>query len=94
MPVVLPQGGKESGEEVVTVHVSGDGAVFWNREPVERAALPARLAHYRTQVENLRVLVASDERARFGTAVVMLDALRKAGISQFSVETRPRPTGK
>ena len=56
--------------------------------------VPARIAYYKTQTEDPRVLIAGDERARFGVTVAVLDEVRKAGIVKFSVETRPRATGK
>ncbi|MES1168517.1 MAG: biopolymer transporter ExbD, partial [Oleiharenicola lentus] len=50
--------------------------------------------HYKTQTDNPRILIAGDEKARFGLTVAVLDEVRKAGIDKFSVETRPRATGK
>jgi biopolymer transport protein ExbD len=53
-----------------------------------------RLDHYLSQTEDPRVLIAGDERARFGFTVEVLDIVREAGVKKFSVETRPRATGK
>jgi len=53
-----------------------------------------RLNQYKTQVPTPRVLIAGDDKARFGTAVLALDEVRKAGIEQVSVETVVRGTGK
>jgi biopolymer transport protein ExbD len=52
------------------------------------------LNQYKTQVPTPRVLIAGDDKARFGTAVLALDEVRKAGIEQVSVETVVRGTGK
>ena len=81
-------------DESVTIQVSGDGAIFWNRELIDMGEVPARIAHYKTQTDDPRILIAGDERARFGLTVAVLDEVRKAGIEKFSVETRTRPTGK
>lgn len=78
----------------VTIQVSGDGAIFWNRELIDMGEVPSRLAFFKTQSEDPRILIAGDEKARFGLTVAVLDEVRKAGISKFSVETRTRPTGK
>lgn len=83
-----------SEKDNVTLQVSGDGALFWNREPIDMGELPSRIAHFKTQSEDPRILIAGDEKARFGATVTVLDEVRKAGIEKFSVETRTRPTGK
>ena len=80
--------------DIATIQVSGDGAIFWNKELIDMGEVPARIAYYKTQTEDPRVLIAGDERARFGVTVAVLDEVRKAGIVKFSVETRPRATGK
>ena len=97
VPVDLPQAAPPSSDkppEAVTIQVSGDGAIFWNRELIDMGEVPARIAHYKTQTDDPRVLIAGDEKARFGVTVAVLDEVRKAGITKFSVETRPRATGK
>ena len=95
LPVVLPRGGEPADKpEVVTIQTSGEGAIFWNRELIEPAELPGRLAHYKTTASDPRILVTGDERARFGATIALLDAIHRAGIAHVSVETRPRPTGR
>ena len=96
VPVDLPSGGdpQRKGEEPTTIQVSGDGAVYWNRELVDMGDLAALIANYKKEVEDPKILVAGDEKARFGATVAVLDEIRKAGIEKFSVETRTRPTGK
>jgi biopolymer transport protein ExbD len=37
------------------------------------------------------VLVGGDDQARYGDTVRALDEVRKAGITQVSIETAPRP---
>lgn len=99
VPVDLPVAGSPPDPnapppEVVTIQVSGDGAIFWNRELIDMGEVPSRIAYYKTQTEDPRILLAGDEKARFGVTVAVLDEVRKAGITKFSVETRTRPTGK
>lgn len=97
VPVDLPSAQPSTSaakEEPTTIQVSEGGAVYWNRELVDVADLPAMLANYRKEVEDPKVLIAGDEKARFGATVAVLDEIRKAGIEKFSVETRTRPTGK
>jgi biopolymer transport protein ExbD len=99
VPVDLPVAAPPSStppnpNDNVTIQVSGEGAIFWNRELIDMAEVPSRLAFFKTQTEDPRILIAGDERARFGVTVAVLDEVRKAGIQKFSVETRTRPTGK
>lgn len=94
LPVAAPPTNAPPSPDTVTIQVSGEGAIFWNRELIELGEVPSRLAYYKTQTEDARVLIAGDEKARFGATVAILDEVRKAGITKFSVETRTRPTGK
>jgi len=96
LPVAAPPKDQAPPNEKdnVTIQVSGDGAIFWNKEMIDMADVPSRLAYFKTQTEDPRVLIAGDEKARFGFTVAVLDEVRKAGIAKFSVETRTRPTGK
>jgi biopolymer transport protein ExbD len=94
LPVAPPPSKEKPPEDNVTIQVSGDGAIFWNKELIDMGEVPARIAHYKTQTDDPRILIAGDEKARFGFTVAVLDEVRKAGITKFSVETRPRATGK
>jgi biopolymer transport protein ExbD len=99
VPVDLPVGkplppDQAKPEEPVTIQVSGYGAIYWNHEPIEMSEVRSRIAYYKTQTDDPRILVAGDEKARFGATVAVLDEIRKAGVAKFSVETRTRPTGK
>ena len=98
--VTLPQGvppkDQPLEDKTVTLQISGDGALFWNREAIDMNEVTPRIAAYISQTAEAdrRILVASDERARFGDAVLVLDKIREAGIAQYSVETTTRATGK
>ncbi len=98
--VTLPSPGNPTpprpDDPTVTLQISGDGTLFWNREPIDMNELAARIGTYisTTPEADRRILVASDDRAHFGDAVAVLDEIRKAGITQYSVETTTRITGK
>ncbi len=94
LPVSSPPRPDQPPPENVTIQVSGEGVIFWNREQIDMAEVPSRIAFYKTQTEDPRILIAGDERARLGQTVAVLDEIRKAGIKQFSVETHSRPTGR
>jgi biopolymer transport protein ExbD len=95
LPVAAPPDpSRPPPTDTVTIQVSSEGAIFWNRELIDLQEVPSRIAYYKTQTEDPRILIAGDEKARFGPTVAILDEVRKAGIVKFSVETRTRPTGK
>jgi biopolymer transport protein ExbD len=95
LPFSQPQANKpDTPPEIVSIQVSGDGAIFWNKEAIDMNELPSRLTFYKSQTDDPKVMISSDEKARFGFTVSVLDEVRKANIKKFTVETRTRATGK
>ena len=80
--------------EIVSIQVSGDGTIFWNKEAIDMSEVPSRLAIYKSQTDDPKIAISGDDKARFGFTVQVLDEVRKAGIEKFTVETRTRTTGK
>jgi biopolymer transport protein ExbD len=99
--VVLPIGGTEGADpaETLFLQATAGGAYFWklgdssSPELLTAAELTPRLAAYARR-EHPRVLIRGDNQATFGHSIFALDAVRLAGITQVSVETKPSPTGK
>jgi len=94
LPVASNNPSTKPDEDTVTLQVSDQGTCYWNKELINLSEIAPRLEHYKTQVPNPRVLIAGDDKAKFGVTVLALDEVRKAGITQVSVETRVRGTGK
>lgn len=94
LPVASNTPAKDKGDEPVVIQVSAEGSLFWNREAIDTSELPARIATLKSQNQDPKILLAGDEKARFGATVSVLDEIRKAGIEKFSVETVTRGTGK
>ena len=98
--VTLPQAtntqNKDVNKDAVTLQVSSDGALYWNREAIDMADLSARLTAYISQTpeENRAVMVTSDEKAKFGSVVTVLDEIRRQHIDKFSVATATTGTGR
>lgn len=81
--------------DTVTIQVSEEGTVYWDREPIDIDQVRTRLIeHRRSKQQNARVLLAGDDQALYGTTIKVLDEIRKAGIEQVSLETVHRPTGR
>jgi len=97
LPVAAPPGSEppaDLNKDLVTIQISDQGNVYWNRELIDIDEVPARLEQYTKQVKLPRVLVAGDDKAKWGVTVQVLDEVRKAQIEKVSMETRTRPTGR
>jgi biopolymer transport protein ExbD len=94
LPVASANSSPSEKDETVRLQVSDQGTCYWNKELISIGEIAPRLQQYKTQVPNPRVLIAGDDRAKFGITVLALDEVRKAGIQQVSVETRVTGTGK
>jgi biopolymer transport protein ExbD len=99
LPVSQPSTNSKPDEELVTLQVSDTGTYYWkvgtaSAELISVNEIVPRLQNLKAQNTNARVLIAGDNLARFGPTVLALDEVRNAGITQVSVETRVRPTGK
>jgi biopolymer transport protein ExbD len=81
-------------KDMVTLQVSDQGNLYWNKEMLDIDELTPRLEQFKRQVEAPRVLVAGDDKAKWGIVVRVLDEIRKQKIEKLSMETRTRPTGK
>ena len=85
-------------KDLLTLQVSDQGNLYFNKELIDIDELPARLETFVKGVQGgtdaARVLVAGDDRAKWLVTVKVLDEVRKAHIQKLSMETRTRPTGK
>ena len=94
LPVPSPQSKQEEKDKDVTLQVSDGNNLYWNRELIMMDEVEPRISQYKTEVAEPRILISGDEKAKFGVTVKVLDLVRKAGITQVSVETRTGITGK
>lgn len=97
LPVASAGGNPDSSNMPLVMQVT-DAGIFFDKELITDRELPHRLVAYvqqqRAKNKEPRVLLAGDERAKFGPTVAALDQVRLVGISQVSIETQPRATGK
>lgn len=98
LPVELPQASAApaslTDDETLVIQLSEGDTAYWNKEPIKSNEIPARLLNYKASVSRPRVLIAGDDKAYYGAAVQALDEVRKAGITQVSIETAYRPSGR
>lgn len=94
LPVASGAQNNTTTDDTVTLQASDADTCYWNKELCNLSEIPSRLSSYKQNTANPRVLIAGDDKAKFGATIRILDEVRKANITQVSVETRVRPTGK
>jgi biopolymer transport protein ExbD len=91
--------GKIEIDETVYIQASTTGTYYWKQgrtstpELISAGEIQPRLVDYARHVRPARVLIRGDDKAKFGSAVSILDAVRKAGIAKVSIETAVVSTG-
>ncbi|MDR1816736.1 MAG: biopolymer transporter ExbD [Puniceicoccales bacterium] len=78
----------------VTISVTADGAVAWDKTPVPLDEFIRRLQAWKQSEPEPRALINGDERARFQQVRYVIDELRKAGITKVHIETKLNPQTK
>jgi len=94
LPVADSKPKEKTEDDTVTLQVTEGDTVYWNQELINLSEVAPRLQNYATSTPTPRVLLASDDRARYGVTITVLDEVRKAGIKQVSIETVYRPAGR
>jgi biopolymer transport protein ExbD len=74
----------------VTISVTDEGTIGWNKELVTLEEFLVRLQQYHLQEPEGRILINGDERAFFAQAVYVFDEARKAGFTKVYIETHVR----
>jgi biopolymer transport protein ExbD len=98
VPVDLPQAQPNSkpnpDDDSVVLQISEGDTAYWNKELISVNEVGAKLADYKARSSNPRVLVSGDDKAKYGVTILVLDEVRKSGITQVSIETAYRATGR
>ena len=81
-------GSTQDRKTFATVSVSKDGQIFLNKEPVNMETHRSRLSALKAEEPELRVFIQGDEGASFGSAVQVLDEVRKLGLLKVSIQTK------
>jgi biopolymer transport protein ExbD len=91
LPVKLPEsvsGDPRDPSGSITITVTSDGYIAWNKDPIPLDEFIVRLkTYYATDPINAKVLINGDTNATFSSAIYVLDEVRKAGITKVYVET-------
>jgi len=68
--------------------VLADGNCQWDDRVMSEEQLIARMAQYRRESPDPRILINGQEGARFGQAIAVLDNARALGIEKVSIKTK------
>jgi len=93
IPVQLPAaetGAAVPREASATISITEQGEVYFDRERVDTDQLMAALRRLVAANPSARVFVSGDTRAELGRAIEVLDEVRRAGIGNVAIETRPK----
>jgi biopolymer transport protein ExbD len=95
MPVNLPASAEAKADvpDTVTISITGEGAVYLDKEAVPIDGLTARLRAVKARSSEPSVVVKADEDARHGTVVKVLDAVKQAGLHKLAIATKPLQKG-
>lgn len=74
----------------VTISVTDEGALAWNKDLVTLDEFLQRLQQYKREEPDGRILINGDERAFFAQAIYVFDEARKAGFPKVYIETHVR----
>ena len=74
----------------VTITVTDEGTLAWNKDLVTLDEFLLRLQQYHQQEPEGRILINGDEHAFFAQAIYVFDESRKAGFTRVFIETRSR----
>jgi len=96
--VIVPQsttGAPRDPAGTVTLSVTSEGAIGWDKDQITADDFLARLRAYKAANPDGRVLINGDENAYFSQVFgYLIDEVRKAGFSKVLIETRVKPEGK
>lgn len=95
MPVNLPASAEAKADvpDTVTISITGEGAVYLDKEAVPIDGLADRLRAVKARSSEPSVVVKADEEARHGTVVKVLDAVKQAGLHKLAIATKPLQKG-
>lgn len=82
-----------SSEGAVTLTLTAEGTIAWDKNPVTLDEFIARLQAYKQTSANPQIVIKGDEKALFSQARYMINEVRKAGIRKILVESRALPAG-
>ncbi len=91
MPVNLPTASTAADElpDQVSLTLTKTGELFFNKEPISVIELETRLQQVLEQQGTPAVIINADEDVLHGRVIEVMDAVRKSGIPNMAIATKP-----
>jgi len=89
VPVSLPAAstGTIEKKNVIDISVRQDGSLFIEGEKIRLPRLAIRIAELHRSAPGKIVLISGDKKTSYEVMVAVMDAVRKAGVAEMSLET-------
>ncbi len=93
MPVTLPESASSTHDvrEEVSLSITKDGRIFYNKEPLTLGELNQRLADTLQHDPDPSVIINADESVPHGLVIRVMDSVRMSGIHSMAIATKPVP---
>ncbi len=94
MSVNLPtaESGTDNLPEHVSLTLTQNGTLYYNKETITLQDLEGRLAILRQKESNPSLLINADEQVPHGQVIKVMDLIRLSGITTMSIVTKPETT--
>ena len=91
MPVNLPTAGSTTDKvkEQVSLTITEDGALYYDKDPIGIQALPAKLVELLGRDSDPSVVINADEQVSHGRVIEVMDKVRLSGIHNMAIATKP-----
>ena len=91
MPVNLPEASSTTDKisEPISLTISENGDLFYNKEMIILTELKARLLGLRQGNEDPSIVINADEKVEHGIVVKVMDTVRLSGIHNMAIATKP-----
>ena len=91
MPVSLPtaESSTETKSENVSLTLTQDGALYYNKEAITLQELEQRLAMLRQTSTDPSLLINADKQVSHGRVIKVMDLIRLSGITSMGIATQP-----
>jgi len=91
MPVNLPtaESSTEPLPEQVSLTLTEEGALYYNKEAITFDELEKRLVHLWQSSSEPSLLINADDQVPHGKVIKVMDLIRLSGITSMSIATQP-----
>ena len=91
MPVSLPtaESSTDTETENVSLTLTQDGALYYNKEVITLQELEQRLANLRQTATDPSLLINADKQVPHGRVIKVMDLIRLSGITSMGIATEP-----